>query len=134
MGIGRGMKVGKEEIVGLLAAVERFIKLDHDAEWRSWDARVSEIIKQLADIPCMNAHRDVPEIANHAPHVVLEWSQWHSKLASEQVVKALWEGDPRIAVLAEGPRALRIAVWTLRDNEHQIVAKRIHEIFEATRS
>ena len=45
MGIGRGMKVGKEEIVGLLAAVERFLKLDHAAEWRVWETRVAEMIE-----------------------------------------------------------------------------------------
>ena len=44
MGIGRGMKVGKEEIVGLLAAVERFLTLDHAAEWRVWETRVAEMI------------------------------------------------------------------------------------------
>ncbi len=130
MGIGRAMKVGKEEIVGLLAAVERFLKLDHDAEWRIWETRVSEMLAQLADIPGMNARREVAEIANHVPQVVLEWSQWHSKRTAEEVVQMLWEGDPRIAVLAEGQRRLRIMVWTLRDDEHRIVARRIQEIFK----
>ena len=70
MGIGRGMKVGKEEIVGLLAAVERFLKLDHAAEWRVWETRAAEMIEVLAKVPGMTARRDVPEIANHSPHVV----------------------------------------------------------------
>ena len=130
MGIGRGMKVGKEEIIGLLAAVERFLKLDHDAEWRVWETRVAEMIDLLAEIPGMNARRDVPEIANHSPHVVLEWSRWHAALSAEEVVRRLRDGDPPIAVLAEGERGLRIAVWTLRDDEHRIVAKRIREIFK----
>ena len=43
MGIGRGMKVGKEEIMGLLAAVERFLTMDHEAEWRLWETRVAEM-------------------------------------------------------------------------------------------
>ena len=55
MGIGRAMKVGKEEIVGLLAAVERFLKLDHDAEYRLWDTRVADMIQLLGDIPGMSA-------------------------------------------------------------------------------
>ena len=78
MGIGRAMKVGKEEIVGLLAAVERYLKLDHDAEWRTWEARSSEIIARLAQIPGMSARREVAEIANHVPQVVAEWSRFHS--------------------------------------------------------
>ena len=109
-GIGRGMKVGKEEIVGLLAAVERFLKLDHDAEWRDWEAGF-EMIDLLAGIPGMNATRR-PEIANHAPHVVLEWSPWHDAPLAAEVVRLLRAGEPPIAVLAEGERTVRVAVWT----------------------
>ena len=131
MGIGRGMKVGKEEIVGLWAAIERFLKLDHAAEWQTWDTRATEMIEILKAIPGMTAHRDVPEIANNAPHVLLEWSQWHSSKTADEIVRALRAGDPPIAVLVEGTRALRIAVWTLRDVEHRIVAQRIQELFAA---
>jgi uncharacterized pyridoxal phosphate-dependent enzyme len=130
MGIGRGMKVGKEEIVGLLAAVERYLKLDHDAEWSNWETRVAEMIDLLAGISGMNARRDVPEIANHAPHLLLQWSQRHAALSAEEVAQRLREGDPPIAVLAAGDRVLRVAVWTLRDDEHRVVAKRIQEIFQ----
>jgi uncharacterized pyridoxal phosphate-dependent enzyme len=131
MGMGRGMKVGKEEIVGLLAAVERFIKLDHAAEWRVWEARVAEMIALLAAIPGMTARRDVPEIANNSPHVILEWSPRHSELTAEEVVRRLREGDPSIAVLAEAERGLRMAVWTLRDDEHRIVAEQIQQVFKS---
>ena len=130
MGMGRGMKVGKEEIVGLLAAVERFLKVDHAAESRVWEKRAAEIIEVLAAVPGMTARQDVPEIANHSPHVVIEWSQWHSKLTAGDVVRALREGDPSIAILDEGERGLRIAVWTLRDDEHHIVAQRIQHVFK----
>jgi uncharacterized pyridoxal phosphate-dependent enzyme len=129
LGIGRGMKVGKEEIMGLLAAVERFIKLDHEAEWRTWETRAAEIVAVLGKIPGGSARRDVPEIANHAPHVVFEWSPWHSRLTAQEVAAKLLTGDPPIAVLAEGERELRIAVWTLRDDEHRTVARKIAEIF-----
>ena len=105
MGMGRGMKVGKEEIVGLLAAVERFVALDHAALWRLWETRAAEMIEMLAKVPGMTARVDVPEIANHSPHVVIEWSQWHSALKADEVVRRLREGDPPIAVLGEGERA-----------------------------
>jgi seryl-tRNA(Sec) selenium transferase len=134
MGLGRGMKVGKEEIVGLLAAVERFLNLDHAAESRVWETRVAEMIEILAGVPGMTARRDLPEIANHSPHVILEWSPWHSKLTAEEVVRRLREGDPSIAVLHEGERGLRVAVWTLRDEEHRVVAKHIRQLFQSQRS
>ena len=129
MGIGRGMKVGKEEIVGLLAAVEHFVTLDHAALWRVWEMRAAEMIEVLAKVPGMTARVDVPEIANHSPHVVIEWSQWHSALKADEVVRRLREGEPSIAVLGEGERGLRVAVWTLQEDEHKVVAKRIQELF-----
>jgi uncharacterized pyridoxal phosphate-dependent enzyme len=128
MGIGRGMKVGKEEIVGLLAAVERFVSMDHDAQWRLWESRVSVMIDLLQGIPGVSLRRDVPEIANRSPHLLIEWSPSHVALSAREIVERLREGDPPIAVLAEGEHALRIAVWTLRDDEHRIVATRIRGI------
>jgi L-seryl-tRNA(Ser) seleniumtransferase len=124
-GIGRGMKVGKEELIGLLAAVERFVKLDHDAEQRRWESEANEIIGVLKSVPGMSARLDLPPIANHAPHVVLEWSAWHSKLTAAEASRRLRAGDPSIAVLVEGERTLRIAVWTLQEDEHKLVAQRI---------
>ena len=59
------------------------------------------------------------EIANHVPQVVVEWSRCHSKLTSEEVVRKLWDGDPRIAILAEGQHGLRIMVWTFRGDERR---------------
>ena len=61
---------------------------------------------------------------------MVEWSPWHSALTAEEVVRGLSEGDPPIAVLGEGERGLRVAVWTLRDDEHRIVAKRIQQLFK----
>jgi L-seryl-tRNA(Ser) seleniumtransferase len=129
MGLGRGMKVGKEEIAGLLAAIERFMTLDHAAEWQRWETQCATLIETLSKIPGMTTRRDVPEIANRAPHVVLTWSRFHSDRSSAEVVRALRAGDPPIAVLAEGDRGLRLAVWTLRDDEPKIVADQIAQLF-----
>ena len=87
--------------MGLLAAVERFLTMDHEAEWRLWEARVAEMTELLAGIPGINLRRDVPEIANHSPHLLIEWSRWHVALSAAEVVRQLREGDPSIAVLAE---------------------------------
>jgi uncharacterized pyridoxal phosphate-dependent enzyme len=134
MGIGRGMKVGKEEIIGLLAAVERFLSMDHETQWRLWETRVTGMIELLEGIPGVNLRRDVPEIANHSPHLLIEWSRWHVPLSATEVVRQLRDGDPPIAVLAEGEHGLRIAVWTLRDDEHRVVASRIRGILSDKKS
>jgi L-seryl-tRNA(Ser) seleniumtransferase len=128
-GIGRGMKVGKEEIVGLVAAVERYLKVDHDAEQRELAGKVSYIIQTLAKTG-VKGRQDIPEIANHVPHAMLEWDEAEKKLTAQQVVKMLREGDPPIAV-SGGRRGggLRISVWLMRGDEHKIVARRLREIF-----
>ncbi len=129
-GIGRGMKVGKEEIMGLLAAVERYLKVDHDAEQRELQSKVAYIIQALAKSG-VTGKQDVPEIANHVPHAVLEWDEAEKKLTAQQVVKHLHEGDPPIAVSRRREGGLRISVWLMRGDEHKIVARRLKEIFNS---
>src|SRR5437868_4477349 len=74
-GIGGGMKVGKEEFCGLLAAVERYLKVDHEAEWRELEARVASIRAVLKDLRGVETNRHVPVIANELPDVVVKWDE-----------------------------------------------------------
>lgn len=129
-GIGRGMKVGKEEIVGLLAAVERYLKVDHEAEHCQMEAKVSHLIDAVSGVGVRGA-LDVPEIANHVPHAILEWDEAEKKLTAQDVVKQLLEGEPSIAVSRQRQGGLRISVWLMRGDEHQVVARRLREIFGA---
>jgi L-seryl-tRNA(Ser) seleniumtransferase len=126
-GIGRGMKVGKEEIIGLVAALERYLKVDHEAEFRELDVRVSEISKALSGIRGVKAERLVPEIANHLPHLAVDWDS-PVKLSAQEVAASLRSGDPRIEVSQRGPKGLTVSVWMLRPGEHKIVAQRLSEV------
>ncbi len=128
-GIGRGMKVGKEEMVGLLAAIERYLKLDHEAEMKELESRVAYVIEALSEIPGLTAERHIPPIANHVPHVKLTWSEDAIKLKAADVVRQLMEGDPPIAISRRGERLLHISVWMMRPLEHRIVARRLEEVF-----
>jgi L-seryl-tRNA(Ser) seleniumtransferase len=128
-GIGRGMKVGKEEMVGLLAAVERYLKVDHDREFEELDGRASEIIVALSNIPGLKVERFVPEIANHVPHVDLTWSESGLPMTAATVAKQLLDGDPSIAVANPGQGHLRVSVWMMRPGEHRIVARRLRQVF-----
>jgi uncharacterized pyridoxal phosphate-dependent enzyme len=128
-GIGRAMKVGKEEVVGLFAAIELYLRTDHAAEERLWESRAADMIARLSRIPGMSARCDLPEIANHVPHVVLEWEGTHASLTADQAKDRLRDGDPPIAVLAEGERTLRVAMSTLQGDEHLLVAERMAALF-----
>lgn len=129
-GIGRGMKVGKEELCGLLAAVERYLKVDHQAEWRELEARVSTIRGALKGARGVKTDRHIPVIANEVPHVTVEWDESAPRaLTAQQVGEKLLAGDPPIHVQRPGKGQLLISVWMMRGNEPEIVGKRLREIF-----
>ena len=126
-GIGRGMKVGKEEIIGLVAAVERYLRIDHDAERRELDTRAAYLTKTLNALPGVQARINVPPVANRVPHVTVQWDQQARGKTAGQVIGELLTGDPPIAVLG-GDDRLQLSVWTLQPGEDVIVANRLREI------
>jgi D-glucosaminate-6-phosphate ammonia-lyase len=128
-GIGRGMKVGKEELCGLLAAVERYLKVDHAAEFRELETRVASIRTALKGISGVQTDRHVPAIANEVPHVTIQWDESVRGLSSQQVTERLLAGDPPIHVQRPGKGQLLISVWMMRGDEHKIVGRRLREIF-----
>ncbi|MEZ5356634.1 MAG: hypothetical protein R2762_28695 [Bryobacteraceae bacterium] len=128
-GIGRGMKVGKEEIVGMVAAVERYLRVDHDAEIRELDRRVAAMMAVLKKVQGLKLARHVPEIANEVPHLSVEWDEGVRKLTAAAAVDRLKAGDPPIWVSRVGEGALRISPWMLKDGEHEVVADRIRGLF-----
>jgi L-seryl-tRNA(Ser) seleniumtransferase len=128
-GIGRGMKVGKEELCGVLAAVERYLKVDHAAEWKALEARVATIIKALRGVKGVKAERHIPEIANEVPHVMVSLEDTAKK--SEDVVKQLQQGDPPIHIQNRGKGTLLISVWMMRGDEHEITGRRLREVLSA---
>ncbi len=129
-GIGRGMKVAKEEIVGMVAAVERFLKVDHAAEAKLLDARVAEMIAAVGKVKDVTVSKHVPQIANELPHFKLEWDEEGRKLKTKELVDRLQSGDPAIHVLPQGKGKIVVSVWMMRGMEHKIVAKRLVEILK----
>lgn len=130
--IGRMMKVSKEDMIALLAAVERYLHLDHTAEWKEWERRLSVVEAALKEIPTLHCERVVPPIANQVPHVVLTWDEKRVPLTRDQLTKRLAEGDPPIAigrVRGTGDKGVLISVFQLQEGEDRIVAERLREIF-----
>src|SRR5262245_55558203 len=94
--IGRGMKVSKEDMVALWAAVERYAALDHEGQGREWERRIRVIEDVLHDVPTATTKRIVPPIANHVPHLLVLWDEERLGLTPADVKKQLQEGDPSI--------------------------------------
>ncbi len=128
--IGRGMKVGKEELIGLLTALERYLKADLEGEMKQLEARVTEIRDGLAGIDGLTTERYMPPIANHVPHVLVTWTEAAFPLKTSDVTRQLMQGNPSIAVSAFGERQLKISVWMMQPGEHKIVLGRLREVFK----
>ena len=131
--VGRGMKVNKEEVVGMLVALESYLKKDHAAEQREFEKRADIVRSGVAGVPGVTAEIYVPEVANHVPHVRVTWDPSSRKLTPEDVVKTLREGEPSIGTRSEG-NAVVIGVWMMRSGEDKIVARRLREVIGASTS
>jgi L-seryl-tRNA(Ser) seleniumtransferase len=140
--IGRGMKVAKEEIVGLVAAVDWFLKQDDAAMETEYRRRADVIAKQLSSIPTLQTQVFVPEVANHVPHLLITYDQNRVKITGAEVMQKMREGKPRIelnpstggapasAGLPGGPNNIGVGVWMLQPGEEKIVAKRLQEVLQ----
>ena len=121
-GIGRGLKVGKEEIVGLVAALERYVALDEDAEIAAWNAKARWLADQLQGIDGLEARY---ELNTHGYcDVELVWDETVIPLSREDVGRLLRAGDPKVIFDGPGPRTLQ-----LEEGEVELVARRLRELF-----
>ena len=140
--VGRGMKVAKEEIVGLVAAVDWFLKQDDSAMEAEYRRRADVIVKQLRSVPTVQTQIFVPEVANHVPHLLITYDQDRVKIAGAEVMQKLREGKPRIelnpstggapasAGLPGGPNTIVVGVWMLQPGEENVVASRLREVLK----
>jgi len=124
--IGRGMKVNKEEMVGMLAAIERFVTLDHAALDREYQRRADVILKSLAGINGVTASITVPEVANHVPHVKVVLDTAVTGITGQEISKRLREGTPSIGV-RPGDELL-IGVWMMQPGDDVVVARRLKDV------
>ena len=126
--VGRGMKVNKEELLGMLVALQTFVTKDHAAERREYDKRAGVIRAAVAVVPGVKAEVFVPEVANNVPHIRITWDGADDKAAAA-VVKAAKDGEPSIGIRSEN-KALVIGVWMMRPGEDKIVAKRLRQLLD----
>jgi|UniRef100_UPI00404B6731 D-glucosaminate-6-phosphate ammonia-lyase len=137
-GFGRGFKVGREEIMGMLAAVEMWFKRDHAGEWKTWVSWANHIMKRLSTIPGVITELVEPKArSNRAPSVNVKWDQSVIPLTGEDMEKLLWDGSPRISVSGAGsflpfPPNLQpnisVATTSLQLGEEKIIAERLFTI------
>jgi L-seryl-tRNA(Ser) seleniumtransferase len=127
--VGRGMKVNKEEMLGLLVAVESFVGRDHARDRREYDQRAEAIRAAAVGVPGVKAEVFVPEVANNVPHIRVSWDG-ADEAGAQAVVKAMKDGEPSIGIRSEA-NALVLGVWMLRPGEDKVVARRLRQVLQA---
>lgn len=127
--IGRGMKVNKEEILGMLVAIECYLGRDHVAEWQEWERQIETIKESLSEFPALRFSEYIPDIANQVPHLRVKWNQEEFGITYDQMKEKLRNGAPSIEVVPSVEESLSIAVWMLQPGEEIIVADSICKIF-----
>jgi L-seryl-tRNA(Ser) seleniumtransferase len=142
-GYARSMKVGREEVIGMLMAVESWVKRDHDAEWKEWMARLDHIARRVSAIDGVSPSvREPSGRSNHSPSLNIRWQTAKLGITGQEVSTILYNGEPRIALggggggrrgqaLPEGETGISVTAYMMAPGDEKVVAERIYEVLSA---
>jgi L-seryl-tRNA(Ser) seleniumtransferase len=132
-GFGRGFKVGKEEAIGMLMAVEMWFRRDHDAEWKQWQAWIDHIARRVSSIEGVSTSVTPPDgLSNRMPSLQIRWSRERFGTSGEAVARLLFDTAPRVSLfpargtLAADETGLTIGPYMMAPGDELVVAERIH--------
>ena len=135
-GVGRGMKVAKEQIVGMVAAVDWVLSHSEESMQGDYQKRVDLIADAVQGMPSVRTETVVPKIANHVPHLLIRFDPAVTGVTTTQIVEALRTGTPSIELnpntgqkpnqgIPADANTLVVGVWMLQPGEDAIVGTRI---------
>ena len=138
--VGRGMKVAKEQIVGMVAAVDWFLSQSEEAMQGEFRRRAELIAGHVKEMPTLESRIVVPPVANQMPHLLFRYDQQRVKISPREVKEKLRRGTPSIelnpatgsnqgsAGLPTDGNTIVVGVWMLEPGEEKIVARRLREV------
>jgi uncharacterized pyridoxal phosphate-dependent enzyme len=130
--LGRSQKVGKEEIVGMVKALELYLAEDHEALIMEWQRRLEYISAQMAKIPGITTEFMVPDVANHVPHMRISWDSKKVSASPKEISAALRQSKPSIVIGAsEQGSGLSMNSFMLQPGEEKIIAEKLTQILRA---
>ena len=143
-GYARAMKVGREEMIGMLVAVESWVARDHAAEWNEWVARCDYIANRASKIAGVTAtvqREPGASLSNRSPRVTLRWDSRTLGITGQNAADLLDQGEPRIVLTgggaqgqgAEGDASISITSAMMSPGDEKIVAQRIVEVLSTKR-
>ena len=126
--LGRSCKVNKEEMVGMMVALDAFLKEDHAALYKEWNRRVELMRAAVTSVPGVKGEVFTPVIANQVPHLRVTWDEGRIRLTPKVLMQKLREGTPSIELVPESAVGVEIASWMLQPGEAEIVGQRMKAI------
>jgi seryl-tRNA(Sec) selenium transferase len=137
-GPSRDNKIGREEIMGMLAAVEAWVTRDHATEWRIWLSRLDYIAQRVSQVAGVETAVEQPSgRSNRPPTLVIRWDAAALHITGEQVAEDFARNKPRIAVGSEdtaGKASIRITSSQMQPGNEEVVAERIYQILTESSS
>jgi uncharacterized pyridoxal phosphate-dependent enzyme len=130
--IGRGMKINKEEILGMYVALEKYINADHDKEWKDWEEKLALVNNSVNSISGVTTEVHVPPLGNHTPNLKITWDIAKVKITDKGLREALRNATPSIEVGGGSANSVSVTVFMLKPGQEKIVASRLKE--ELTRA
>src|SRR5262249_52519568 len=130
-GFSRAMKVGKEEAIGMLMAVEMWVKRNHDAEWKQWMAWLDSIAARVSTIDGVStAITQTKALSNRTPSLTIRWDRKRIGMSGADLARHLLDTEPRIATPGGRDRgdeaSISITPYQMAAGEEKIVAEKIH--------
>ncbi len=129
--LGRPMKVGREEIVGLWLAAEKYAKLDFAALDRECFRQAEYLTGELKKIKGLDVSYAPHDRTRRVHRIIVSWDEKSLKLTAGECEKKLMDGEPRIAVLRHGRKGLLFTMFMNEPGDERAVARRVREIFAA---
>ena len=126
--VGRGMKVNKEEILGMMVALELYVNKDHEQEWKMWEKQIAHIADHVKEVEGVTTEIFVPDIANHVPTLKIAWDDSKVKHTNDSFHEAMRQGHPSIEVAGWGSdNSIQITTWMLIPGQERVVAERVKQ-------
>ena len=125
--IGRGMKINKEEIVGMYVALEKYLSYDHEKEWQTWQKAIAVIEDAVKPVKGVSTKVTTPPLGNITPTLEISWDRNIINMTSKELQEKLRNGRPSIEVGNAKENAISVTAWVMRPGDEKIVAKRLKQ-------